>query len=121
MTQQQLEKRSDDTMVVAGYGKLPQGTSVEQLHKVLAIVVLVNRRTGVVLDASTTLFASVANQFVCDRLKGVNLLSDAADFVALIQNSYHGLAQRAVIAAFRDLVRRFTEVVQQSSAASTEN
>lgn len=103
-----------DAIVVAGYGKLPQGTSVEQLHKVLALITLVDRSTGVVLDASSTLLTSVGDRFVCHHLRGLNLLSGSGQFVSVITDGYHGHAQKAIIAAFRDLVRRYLEATVPS-------
>jgi hypothetical protein len=99
----------DNAVVVAGYGRLPQGTSVEQLHKVLALVVLVDRRSGVVLDASSTLMTTVGDRFVCHHLRGLDLLRDSPQFVSAMTEGYMGHAQKAIIAAFRDLVRRYLE------------
>ncbi len=109
---------ADDSIIVAGYGKLPQGTSAEQLHKVLALVARVNPRDGRVLEASSTLATPVADEFVCQALVGMSLDTDAAQFIEFVQLRYHGLAQRAVIAAFRDLVRRFVEL--RAGAEGTE-
>lgn len=108
----------EDAIVVAGYGKLPQGTSVEQLHKVLALVALVDRTTGVVLDASSTLMTPVGDRFVCHHLRGLNLLRDSSRFVSAMTDSYQGHAQKAIIAAFRDLVRRYLETSGTPSGES---
>jgi Domain of unknown function (DUF3870) len=108
----------DDAVVIAGYGKLPQGTSVEQLHKVLALVVLVDRPTGVVLDASSTLMTPVGDRFVCHHLRGLNLVRDSPRFISAITDGYQGHAQKAIIAAFRDLVRRYLETCGGSGGES---
>jgi hypothetical protein len=102
----------DKAIVVVGYGKLPQGTSVEQLHKVLAVVVLVDRSTGIVMDASSTLMTSVGDRFVCHHLRGLNLTTDASSFVSKISEAYKGLAQKAIVAAFRDLVKHYREAIE---------
>jgi hypothetical protein len=102
-------------VVVAGYGKLPQGTSVEQLHKILALVVLIDPATAIVLDASSTLLTSVGDRFVTHHLRGLNLRDDPARFVDTVTRQYQGNAQKAIIAAFRDLVRRYMELHEASS------
>lgn len=101
------------TILVAGYGKLPQGTSAEQLHKVLAFVAIAERESGVVLEASSTLATSVADTYVSNALVGMSLRTDTARYIEFLMENYQGLAQRAVIAAFRDLVRRFNDSTQQ--------
>lgn len=105
-----------DMILVVGYGKLPQGTSAEQLHKVLALGVLVDRDTGIVADASSTLAARTADEFVRNALVGRNLVTGAADLIDYLGTHYHGMAQKAVIAAFRDLVRRFTEATEPAGS-----
>lgn len=111
-----VDSVNDDSIIVAGYGKFPQGTSAEQLHKVLAVVALVDRRTGVVADVSTTLATRTADEFICRALVGKSLITEAASFVEFLISHYHGLAQRAVVAAFRDLVRRYTEATAGQKA-----
>ena len=108
----------DDQMsrgiIVVGYGKLPQGTSAEALHKILAIAVLVDKESGLILDASSTLLTPVGDRFVCYHLIGLNLISDCPRFIDVISSRYLGHAQKAVIAAFRDLGRNFAEALEKA-------
>jgi hypothetical protein len=97
-------------IVVAGYGKFPQNTSAESLHSVLALVVRVNTQTHIVEDVSTTLLTRVADEFIRGLLCGTNLLEDDG-FVTRFQESYFGHADRGVVAAFRDLAKRYRAVL----------
>lgn len=107
-----MEVRPIDTndVLLVGYGKLPHNTSAEQMHQVLAIAVRFDPVAGRVVDASTTLATRVADEFISGLLIGLDLTQDAAAIVQRITASYHGHAQRAVLAAFRDLIRQYQEV-----------
>lgn len=100
---------NNKAIIIAGYGKFPRGTSAEQLHKVLALVALVDPDDARVLDVSTTLATRVADDFVQAAIVGKSLTKDSANVIKLLTSRYHGMAGRAVIAAFRDLIRRFHE------------
>jgi hypothetical protein len=90
-----------DEVIVAGYGKLPRNTSAQGLHQVLAMVARVDRSGGRVVDVSITLGTSVA--------QGKRLMDDADEICLIIEQAYFGNAQRAILASFRDLVRRYQE------------
>jgi len=103
------------TIVVAGYGKFPQNTSAEQLHSVLALVVRIDTATHRVLDVSTTLLTRVADEFIGELLRGTHLLEEDEQFVKRFQEAYFGHADRGVVAAFRDLVKRYRAVIGASA------
>jgi hypothetical protein len=74
----------------------------------------VDMRSGRVLEASTTLLVPVADRFVCGLLEGRTLPAQSAGFVEDVTERYHGNAKRAVIAAYRDLVQKYQDLVTAS-------
>jgi hypothetical protein len=98
-----------DEVIIAGYGKLPRNTSAEGLHQVLAMVARVDRPAGRIVEVSITLGTSVAQDFLQTLLVGKRLIDEADDICLIIQQAYLGNAQRAILASFRDLVRRYQE------------
>jgi hypothetical protein len=104
-------------VLVAGYGKFPQNTSAEQMHTVLALVARVDTSTHCVLDVSTTLITRVADEFIAELLRGTDLLAGGEDFIRRFDASYFGHADRGVVAAFRDLVKRYRDIVTADDAS----
>jgi Domain of unknown function (DUF3870) len=98
-------------VIVVGYGKFPQNTSAEQLHTVLALVARVDTATHCVVDVSTTLITRVADEFIAELLRGTNLLDGGEDFIRRFTSSYFGHADKGVLAAYRDLVKRYREAL----------
>jgi hypothetical protein len=96
--------------IACGYAKLPQTTAAAQLYQMVTIVVLVDKTTDSVLEASVTLITPVAREFVEKLLVGSNLVSDQERFLEEMTENYGGGAQKAVKQAYRDLCERYLEL-----------
>ncbi len=99
-----------DKCVVAGYAKLPQATAAAQVYQMVTMVLLVDKNTDEVLDASVTLVTPVARTFVEALLVGSNLVTEQDAFLAEISANYGGGAQRAIKQAYKDLCERYAEM-----------
>jgi Domain of unknown function (DUF3870) len=106
-------------IVVAGYSKFPRNTSAEQIRSVLAIVVRVDRTTHVIKAVSTTLVTDVADKYISDLLLGANLVEEGEDFLHLVETAYFGHAQRGIISAFRDLLKRYGTVMREAAVVAS--
>lgn len=107
-------------VVVAGYAQLPQSTGPGVLYRHLTIVVKVERKTGVVVDATTTLSSRISDEFVREQLLGRTLGSDDETFVTTLEANYFGNGQKAIAGAFRDLCRRY-QLCAHGSAPAPED
>jgi hypothetical protein len=101
----------------AGHARLPQGVPAREVFDSLALSVRCESRFGVILEVDCTLATELGRRFVQDALVGYSLRHDVAEMVRIIETTYHGGVQRALIAALKDLE---TEYIRQTSAASTE-
>ncbi len=99
-----------DRCIVGGYARLPQATAAAQVYQMVAMVVLVDKRTDTVIEASVTLVTPVARAFVEGLLVGSNLLSGQEEFLEEIGVNYGGGAQKAIKQAFKDLCDRYVEM-----------
>lgn len=102
---------SGNGIILAGYGKLPESTSAAGLSQVLALVVLLDPDTKRILDLSTTLGTAVANRQLRAIFIGQHLIDDAEKIQGWIQANYFGIAKKAILASFRDLVNSCQEVL----------
>jgi hypothetical protein len=99
-----------DRCIACGYAKLPHTTAAAQVYQMVAIVVLVDKTTDVVQEASITLITPVARAFVEGLLVGTNMVTDQEYVVEELQLNYGGGAQKAVRQAYRDLCERYLEI-----------
>jgi Domain of unknown function (DUF3870) len=99
-------------VLVAGYAQLPQTTGAGVMWRHLTIIARVEIATHRVTDVSTTLATPVADAFVRDLMLGLDLREGTADFVHTVETHYFGNGRKAIVGAFRDLVRRYEDSLE---------
>ncbi len=94
---------------VTGYAKLPEGITAWELYRVIAIGILVDIKTGEVLDVDCTLSTSVAKNCVKSLLIGKNF-----NLIKEIENDfdkhYFGSAKKSLITSIRICNKKFKQV-----------
>jgi hypothetical protein len=83
-----------------GYARLPAGIAAGELYRVVSLGVKVDAE-GRILAADCTLATQLSREFFAGLLVGNNLVTEMDKIVKLIEEHYHGDAQRALIAALR--------------------
>lgn len=81
----------------------------------LTVIVRIDLRSGIVVDASTTLATHVADEFVRELLIGADPIRDQERIVEAVERQYVGNGQKAIIGAFRDLVQRYHDTLGEKS------
>ncbi|SDJ18720.1 DUF3870 domain-containing protein [Natribacillus halophilus] len=100
------------TCFIAGHAKLPQGMAAKSVFDSLTITAEVDRKYGVILEASCTLATDHGRQYIHDLLKGISLRTELAEAEALIARQYKGKATNALIAAVQDLYRQYEAMLE---------
>ncbi|MBB6450190.1 hypothetical protein HNR44_002173 [Geomicrobium halophilum] len=95
------------TCFIAGHARLPQGMAAKSVFDSLTITAEVDRKYGVILEASCTLATDHGRQYIHDLLKGISLKEGSDEAEGLIEIQYKGKATNALIAAVRDLYRQY--------------
>ncbi|ABW17996.1 DUF3870 domain-containing protein [Alkaliphilus oremlandii] len=85
---------------ISGYAKLPMGTTAEELYKVIAVGILVDKNTGEILDADCTLVTSVAKNLVNKLLVGKNILR-FEEIEKAINERYFGTVKKSLISSIK--------------------
>ncbi|AZU60607.1 DUF3870 domain-containing protein [Neobacillus mesonae] len=91
------------TLFIAGHARLPQGMAAKSVFDTLTITAEIDRKYGVILEASCTLATEHGRRFINELLKGHSLNDGIDDAVNAIQLYYHGKGTNALIAALKDL------------------
>lgn len=101
--------RLSDVVLVAGYAQLPQSTGAGVMWRHLTVIVRIDLSSGLVVDASTTLATTVADEFVRELLIGSDPIRDSERILAVMERHYFGNGRKAIVGAVRDLVQRYEE------------
>lgn len=94
---------------VTGYAKLPQGITASELYSVICVGLLVDKETGIVLDAECSLVTSLARRVFKELVVNHNLRN-----IEEIENGftkhYFGSAKKALISATRTCHEKLNQI-----------
>lgn len=99
---------SGKTIYIVGHAKLPQGASAHTVFGTLSVSAEIDRKYGVIVKASCSLTHDDSVKFVSSILVGHSLLEGVEELIQEIRGRYYGLTQDAIVAAIKDLYRKFT-------------
>lgn len=105
---------NEEIVLFSGYGKLPSGTVAGDVFKVMALVVLLDIRTGEIVEADCTLSTRLAERFVVSMMVGRNIHTDYKELVECINNKYQGSAKKAIITALRTISVKYIGYIQNA-------
>ncbi len=97
---------------ISGYAKLPIGTTAEELYKVIAVGISVDKNTGKILEADCSLVTKVAKEHVRRILIGRNLL-DIDEIEGAFNERYYGTAKKALISSTKKCHEKFKHLLAE--------
>lgn len=98
---------------LTGYAKLPKGITATELYRVIAVGLIVDRKTGIILDADCSLVTRVAKEFFRELVVGKNL-NDYQELQAVFKEKYFGSAKKALISALKTCNEKFKQITENS-------
>lgn len=98
-----------NTVLVTGYSKAPQGTSMYERYKHAGIILEVNLDTNIIENASFTFISDLTKDFFERLIVGYDLSKGMDDLVDKIRNHYLAPSQQAVIVALKSANQRYWE------------
>ena len=96
-----------NTILIAGHSKLPEGMAVKSKFETLTITTEIDRKYGVIVDASCTLATKHAGEYISSLLKGYSLLDGIDAPLEAVKNRYFGKAGNSIAAALKDLYKQY--------------
>jgi hypothetical protein len=94
---------------VTGYAKLPQGITASELYTVICVGILVDKETGIILDAECSLVTSLAKRVFKELVVNKNL-NDIESIEAGFVKHYYGSAKKALISAMRTCHEKLNQI-----------
>ena len=93
------------TTLIIGHAALPQGMAARSTYDHLALVIEIEPKYGVILNASATLVTEQAMEFLKRIFVGRSLFDGIEDIILDLKDFYRGGAINAIIAALKDAHR----------------
>lgn len=104
-----------DTVLVTGYAKAPQGTAMFELYKHSGIVLEINMKSNVIVDAEFTLITDLAQNFFRRLLVGYDLSNGIDDLIKRIEAHYFAPSTHSVVVALKTAYQRYVEQMDRQS------
>lgn len=98
---------------LTGYAKLPKGITATELYRVIAVGLIVDSKTGIILDADCSLVTRVAKEFFRELVVGKNL-NDYQELQVIFKEKYFGSAKKALISALKTCNEKFKQITDNS-------
>jgi hypothetical protein len=96
-----------NTIFIAGHAKLPEGMAVKSKFETLTITAEIDKKYGVIVNASCTLATNHAGEYVSHLLRGYSLQDGIDEPLQVIKERYFGKAANSISAALKDLFKQY--------------
>ncbi len=98
-----------NTVLLAGYAKLPSNITAEAVYNTLVIAVLFDRRTGIILEAAASVVTELTKRFISELLAGYDLNDGPEPLIARFEEYYFGNAKKALETALRSIFAKYQD------------
>ena len=102
-----------NTLLLAGYAKLPANITAETVFNNLVLVIIIDKRTGVILDAEPSVVTNLAKNYIHDIMIGYDMNNGPEDLLRIIDEAYFGNAKRALETAVRMVFTKYRDYKDQ--------
>ena len=100
----------NDTLYIIGNSKTSVDNAITSNFNSFYIGFVVNSRTGIIIDLSCIATIRTTDEFVHSLFIGKSLASVDNTLEQEIKRRYHGSSQKAIIIAYKDAVKKFSEI-----------
>ncbi len=104
-----------NAILLSGYAKLPTNITAEAVYNTLVVAVLIDKRSGVIIEAEASMVTELSKHFVAELLKGYNLSDGPDGLIALFEDSYLGNAKKALETAIRTIFVKYQDYIESHS------
>lgn len=108
------------TVLVTGYSKAPQHTSMYELYKHAGIVLEIDPRSHVIVNADFTVIADLTKVFFRRLVIGYDLTNGLTDLVERIRQHYFAPSEQAIVVALQVAVQRYWDRIGQQHSSDSE-
>ncbi|MTW87427.1 DUF3870 domain-containing protein [Virgibacillus dakarensis] len=95
------------TILVTGYAKAPQGTSMYEIYKHAGIVLEIDFLEHKIVEVEFTFLAELTKSFFSKLVVGYDLTQGIDPLIGRIKEHYFAPSQQAVIVALQSAIQRY--------------
>lgn len=104
-----MNSEKKNRILVAGFAQLPKGTTLHEIQKIIACVLIIDTENAIIERASFSFLMNVTNEFISSLVEGKSIENGIDHIVKDIEEYFHVPPQRAVIQSLRSAYDRYVE------------
>lgn len=97
------DPRNENLHYFVGESNINQQSVSGQYFKRMAVGLLIDVETSIILDVNITMISEVAKGFVCAQMIGRNVLRENNEILCALSR-YHSSTQKSIVAAYKQAV-----------------
>lgn len=102
-----------DKLYIAGNAKPNSGNPITYVYDRLILVLIIDKKTGEILDTDLNSVCELTKQFIKELLVGYSLMHDLDVMIHELQTRYFGLSQKTIIACLKDAYNKMRESLEK--------
>ncbi|MGM0378689.1 MAG: DUF3870 domain-containing protein, partial [Bacillota bacterium] len=96
-------------ILLTGYAKLPSGITAKELYEVVAMALVVDYNTGMILKVDSTLATDVAKDFVKKLTINKNI-NNIEKIELSFEKYYYGSARNALVSSLKSCKHQYDQI-----------
>ncbi|MCQ4635511.1 DUF3870 domain-containing protein [Anaerovorax odorimutans] len=103
----------DSTVYIVGHGKTSSDNAITSNFKIFFIGFVIDTQTDLVADLECSATIDITNRFVHDLFLGKSFSQYDPEVEKELARRYFGSSQKAIITAYKDAIKKYTEVKEK--------
>lgn len=96
-----------NTIYITGTAKISGNDPISDIFDTFFVGIILDRNSGRIIDVTCNMVRDVTSDFIKSIMLGYDIVKDEENIIHEIRDRFHGIAQKAVIAALKDARNRY--------------
>lgn len=104
-------KYSKSTVYVVGTARLGKTDPILSTHEIFFIGLIIDKESNIIIDSTSNMVKEKTSEFINSIVVGYNITSEIVEIESEVKDRYHGMAQKAIVAAVKDARNKFLMII----------
>lgn len=103
-----------NTIYVIGTARLGKSDPILSTHNIFFIGLIIDKSTNEIIDSTCNMVKEKTSEFITSIVVGYNITTEIDEIQLEIEERYHGMAQKAIIAAVKDARNKYMMIIKSN-------
>ncbi len=107
-----------NSIIVTAYAKAPQDTGYYETNKYVGVVLEIDKKTEIIVDASVTFVTPTATNYFKRLVVGTNMATGIPQLIEDVRNQYFAPSTQSLIMALKTASQRYYDIKDKKERKS---